>query len=54
MNSGENARRNLESILPELKLRWAEWKSRFQGGSGESYRKWVESSLGGLFGKGVQ
>jgi len=54
MNSGENARRNLESILPELKLRWAEWKSRFQGGRGESDRKWVESSLGGLFGKGVQ
>jgi len=54
MNSRENARRNLESILPELKLRWAEWKSRFQGGRGESDRKWVESSLGGLFGKGVQ
>jgi hypothetical protein len=32
MNSRENARGNLESILPELKLRWAEWKSRFQGG----------------------
>jgi hypothetical protein len=30
MNSRENARRNLESILPELKLRWAEWKSRFK------------------------
>jgi hypothetical protein len=29
MNSRENARRNLASILPELKLRWAEWKSRF-------------------------
>ena len=29
MNSRGNARRNLESILPELKLRWAEWKSRF-------------------------
>ena len=29
MNSRENARRNLESILPDLKLRWAEWKSRF-------------------------
>jgi hypothetical protein len=28
MNSRENARRNLESILPELKLRWAEWKSQ--------------------------
>jgi hypothetical protein len=32
MNSRENARRNLESILPELKLRWAEWKSRFTNG----------------------
>jgi hypothetical protein len=31
MNSRENARRNLESILPELKLRWAEWKARFSG-----------------------
>jgi|ERR1700728_3857603 len=30
MNSRENARRNLESILPELKLRWAEWKSQFK------------------------
>jgi hypothetical protein len=30
MNSRENARRNLESILPELKLRWAEWKTRFK------------------------
>jgi len=29
MNSRENARGNLESILPELKLRWAEWRSRF-------------------------
>ena len=29
MNSRENARRNLASILPELRLRWAEWKSRF-------------------------
>jgi hypothetical protein len=28
MNSRENARRNLESILPDLKLRWVEWKSR--------------------------
>jgi hypothetical protein len=28
MDSRENARRNLESILPELRLRWAEWKSR--------------------------
>jgi hypothetical protein len=25
MNSRENARKNLESILPELKLRWSEW-----------------------------
>jgi hypothetical protein len=31
MNSRENARRNLESVLPELKLRWAEWKARFNG-----------------------
>lgn len=31
MNSRENARRNLESILPELKLRWAEWKGRYRG-----------------------
>ena len=30
MNSRENALRNLESILPELKLRWAEWKSQFK------------------------
>jgi len=29
MHSRESARRNLESIVPELKLRWAEWKSRF-------------------------
>ena len=29
MNSRKNARENLESILPELTLRWAEWKSRF-------------------------
>lgn len=29
MNSRENARRNLESIIPDLKLRWAEWKMRF-------------------------
>jgi hypothetical protein len=29
MNGRVNARRNLESILPELKMRWAEWKSRF-------------------------
>jgi hypothetical protein len=31
MTNRENARRNLESILPELKLRWAEWKARFSG-----------------------
>jgi hypothetical protein len=30
MNSRENARRNLESILPNLKVRWVEWKSRFK------------------------
>jgi hypothetical protein len=29
MNSRENARKNLDSILPELKLRWAEWKMQF-------------------------
>ena len=29
MNSRTNARKNLETILPELRLRWAEWKSRF-------------------------
>ena len=33
MDSRKNARENLESILPELKLRWAEWKSRFNPGS---------------------
>jgi hypothetical protein len=32
MHSRESARRNLESILPELKSRWVEWKSRFLGG----------------------
>lgn len=31
MDSHENARKNLDSILPELKLRWAEWKTRFSG-----------------------
>jgi len=31
MDSHENARKNLDSILPELKLRWAEWKARFSG-----------------------
>jgi hypothetical protein len=30
MTSRQNALRNLESILPQLKSRWAEWKSRFQ------------------------
>lgn len=29
LTSRENARKNLESILPQLKSRWAEWKSRF-------------------------
>jgi hypothetical protein len=29
MDRHENVRKNLESILPELKLRWAEWKSHF-------------------------
>jgi|SRR3984885_10596628 hypothetical protein len=38
MNSRENARRNLESILPELTLRWAEWKSQFQGGGAPMFR----------------
>jgi hypothetical protein len=32
IHSRESARINLESILPELKSRWMEWKSRFQGG----------------------
>jgi hypothetical protein len=32
MNSRESARKNLASILPELKSRWMEWKPRFQGG----------------------
>lgn len=31
MISRENARTNLESILPQLKSRWAEWQSRFSG-----------------------
>jgi hypothetical protein len=30
MNNRGNARRNLESILPEPKLRWAEWKALFK------------------------
>ena len=29
MSSRENARKNLESILPQLKSRWAEWNARF-------------------------
>ncbi len=37
MNSRENARRNLESILPELRLGWAEWKSR----SDPTPQEWV-------------
>ena len=31
MISRENARTNLESILPQLKSRWTEWKARFSG-----------------------
>jgi len=30
MASHENARKNLDSILPELKLRWTEWKARIR------------------------
>lgn len=30
MTSRDNARKNLESILSQLKARWAEWRSRFQ------------------------
>ena len=29
MASRENARKNLDSILPQLKSRWAEWNSQF-------------------------
>ncbi len=29
MTSRENARRNLHSILPELKQKWSEWRLRF-------------------------
>ena len=29
MTSRDNARKNLESILAQLKSRWTEWKSRF-------------------------
>jgi len=31
MISRENARTNLESMLPQLKSRWTEWQSRFSG-----------------------
>ena len=31
MISRDNARTNLESILPQLKFRWTEWQSRFSG-----------------------
>lgn len=31
MISRENARTNLESILPQLKSQWTEWQSRFSG-----------------------
>jgi hypothetical protein len=34
MASRENARKNLESILPQLKFRWAEWNSKFKGNNG--------------------
>src|SRR5262249_1750694 len=33
MTSRENARKNLESILSQLKSRWAEWKARFNRSS---------------------
>jgi hypothetical protein len=29
MESSDNARRNLESILPELKKRWEEWRQKY-------------------------
>ena len=29
MESSDNARRNLESILPELKKRWEEWRHKY-------------------------
>jgi len=29
MTSRENARKNLVTIMPELKLRWTQWKSSF-------------------------
>jgi len=31
MISRENARTNLESMLPQLKSRWTEWQSQFSG-----------------------
>jgi len=31
MISRESARTNLESILPQLRSRWTEWKARFSG-----------------------
>ncbi len=31
MINRENARTNLDSILPQLKFRWSEWQSRFSG-----------------------
>lgn len=31
MNSRENARRNLEFILPNLKEEWRRWRERFKG-----------------------
>lgn len=33
MNTRANAAENLESILPELQLRWSHWKSQFQAHS---------------------
>ena len=33
MTSRDNARKNLESILGQLKSRWAGWKARFNHGS---------------------
>ena len=31
MTNRENARKNLESILPQLQQRWEEWRRRFPG-----------------------
>jgi hypothetical protein len=36
MTNRENARKNLESVLPQLKSQWAEWKSRFQLDAGKN------------------